>query len=99
VESGHPTPIIQRQPLPIIVLMMSRVLLDFGEVIVTQVYLAFSNRLYKKDQRIVHGVEIYDGFGEKHTIAKELVHDVREIVGICKDVAQVIIINLFIYIM
>ncbi|CAI2192880.1 1451_t:CDS:10, partial [Funneliformis geosporum] len=86
VASVHPVSVTQPPP-PIIVLMMSRVLLDFGEIIVMQVYLAFSNGLYNQqsDQRREFGVEIYNGFGEKYTIAKELVHDVREIVGICKD--------------
>ncbi|CAG8674102.1 9994_t:CDS:10 [Funneliformis caledonium] len=86
VASVHPAPVTQSPP-PIIVLMMSRVLLDFGEIIVMQVYLAFSNGLYKQqsDQRREFGVEMYNGFGEKYTIAKELVHDVREIIGICKD--------------
>jgi hypothetical protein len=79
--------------------MMSRVLLDFGEIIVIQVYMSFSNILYnqQKDYRNRIGVEIYNGLGEKYTIAKELAHDVREIVGICKDIAQVIICNPLLY--
>lgn len=90
----HPTP-KPIQPPPIIALMMSRVLLDFGEIIAIQVYMAFSNILYKQqsDYRNRIGVEIYNGLGEKYTIAKELAHDVREIVGICKDVAQVNIVS------
>ena len=79
---------------------MSRVLLDFGEIIVIQVYMAFSNILYdqQKDYRNRIGVEIYNGLGEKYTIAKELAHDVREIVGICKDVAEVAMVNPYFYI-
>ncbi|GBB92397.1 hypothetical protein RclHR1_00200030 [Rhizophagus clarus] len=93
VAPVHPTPTTQKlvpPPPPIIALIMSRVLLDFGEIIVIQVYMAFSNILYKQqsDYRNRIGVEIYNGLGEKYTIAKELAHDVREVVGICKDVAQ-----------
>jgi hypothetical protein len=74
--------------------MMSRVLLDFGEIIAIQVYMTFSNILYNQhnDYRNRIGAEIYNGLGERFTIAKELAHDVREVVGICKDVAQVSIV-------
>ncbi|RIA83584.1 hypothetical protein C1645_785985 [Glomus cerebriforme] len=94
VASVHPIPITQNPtqspPPPIIALMMSRILLDFGEIIVIQVYMTFSNILYNQRNNYKHGlgVEIYNGLGERHTIAKELAHDVREIVGICKDIAQ-----------
>ncbi|POG78002.1 hypothetical protein GLOIN_2v1541000 [Rhizophagus irregularis DAOM 181602=DAOM 197198] len=89
----HPTPITQnpiQSPPSIIALMMSRVLLDFGEIIAIQVYMTFSNILYNQhnDYRNRIGAEIYNGLGERFTIAKELAHDVREVVGICKDVAQ-----------
>jgi hypothetical protein len=78
--------------------MMSRVLLDFGEIIAIQVYMSFSNILYNQqsDYRSRIGVEIYNGLGERYTIAKELAHDAREVVGICKDVAQVDIIRPYI---
>lgn len=56
--------------------------------------MTFSNILYNQhnDYRNRIGAEIYNGLGERFTIAKELAHDVREVVGICKDVAQVSIV-------
>jgi hypothetical protein len=80
--------------------MISRVLLDFGEMIVIQIYMTFSNILYNQqnDHRNRLGVEIYNGLGERYTIAKELAHDVREVVGICKDIAQVIMIKPYVFI-
>ncbi|CAG8819470.1 30617_t:CDS:2, partial [Racocetra persica] len=76
-------------PLPIISLIMSRMLLDFGEIIVTQVYTSFSDRLYTpRDNKNKFSIDIYGGYGERHAISKELTQDVREIVGACKDIAQ-----------
>ncbi|CAG8452606.1 7308_t:CDS:10 [Scutellospora calospora] len=79
----------QDLPPPIITLIMSRMLLDFGEIIVTQVYTSFSDRLYTpRDNKNRFAVDIYGGYGERHVISKEFTQDVREIVGVCKDIAQ-----------
>ncbi|CAG8697917.1 960_t:CDS:2, partial [Racocetra fulgida] len=78
-------------PPPIISLIMSRMLLDFGEIIVTQVYTSFSDRLYTpRNNKNKFSIDIYGGYGERHAISKELTQDVREIVGACKDIAQIV---------
>ncbi|CAG8834133.1 26879_t:CDS:2, partial [Racocetra persica] len=90
VSPINPYPINpQDPPPPIISLIMSRMLLDFGEIIVTQVYTSFSDRLYTpRDNKNKFSIDIYGGYGERHAISKELTQDVREIVGACKDIAQ-----------
>ncbi|KAF0447367.1 Vacuolar protein sorting-associated protein 51 [Gigaspora margarita] len=90
VSPINPYPINpQDPPPPITSLIMSRMLLDFGEIIVTQVYTSFSDRLYtSRDNRNRFAIDVYGGYGERHSISKELAQDVREIVGVCKDIAQ-----------
>ncbi|CAG8438735.1 10634_t:CDS:10 [Acaulospora colombiana] len=71
----------------IVTLVMSRMLLDFGEIFVAQVYTSYSDRLYPRrdgnNNILVSG--IYGGYDEKHIVAKEMAQDVREVVGLCKD--------------
>ncbi|CAG8645123.1 2561_t:CDS:10, partial [Acaulospora morrowiae] len=77
------------QPPAIVVLVMSRILLDFGEIVVSQVYTSYSDRLYpQRDSNVTIGMNVYDGYNQRNLIAKEFAQDVREIVGLCKDVAQ-----------
>ncbi|CAG8818382.1 22695_t:CDS:2, partial [Racocetra persica] len=79
----------QDPPPPIISLIISRMLLDFSEIIIIQVYTSFSDKLYTlRDNKNKFSVDIYGGYGKRHTISKELTQDIREIVSACKDIAQ-----------
>ncbi|RHZ48819.1 hypothetical protein Glove_541g45 [Diversispora epigaea] len=95
-----PLPLNQQQiiqPPSIIILIISRILLDFGEFVVTQVYTTYSERLYSHLENKTNNNNINNGriiiepiniYGEKFFISKELAQDVRGIVGFCKDVSQ-----------
>ncbi|KAG9304282.1 hypothetical protein G9A89_019844 [Geosiphon pyriformis] len=73
--------------LSIVPLVMARILYDFAEMIISQVYQAYSSRLCLRREPQTLGIDSYS-FKDRTEIAKELMKDLKEVIFLCKESSQ-----------